>query len=217
MSQNHIVINRLHPILHGKKYHYVFTNLPKNSFLLQMVILPLIVSSLITGMSSLPSKAAGKLGLLTVAYYMTTTLIAVIMGLIFVLTIQPGHRGETITVGQDKHTLSDPVDTMLDLVRCVNIHSQQCAWWCLSTVILGGCYIAVVTKFESHYLNMEQVQTLLYILLWLVVTASDQWAWLTSACQPYLHAVLYVKEFHNFDVYIRIFLYFFFIKFCIIK
>ena len=45
-----------------------------------MVILPLVISSLIAGMAALPAKAAGKLGGLTVAYYMITTLLAVILG-----------------------------------------------------------------------------------------------------------------------------------------
>uniref|UniRef100_H2YDN1 Amino acid transporter n=1 Tax=Ciona savignyi TaxID=51511 RepID=H2YDN1_CIOSA len=57
--------------------------------MLKMMILPLIVCSLITGVANLDQKASGKLGGLAVTYYMTTTLIAVIIGIVLVVTINP--------------------------------------------------------------------------------------------------------------------------------
>uniref|UniRef100_A0A665TI27 Amino acid transporter n=1 Tax=Echeneis naucrates TaxID=173247 RepID=A0A665TI27_ECHNA len=58
--------------------------------MLQMLVLPLLISSLITGMAALDSKASGKMGMRAVIYYMTTTFIAVFIGIIIVLIIHPG-------------------------------------------------------------------------------------------------------------------------------
>ena len=49
--------------------------------MLKMLILPLIMFSLMAGLGSLDTKVAGALGWRTVLYYMTTTLIAVVLGL----------------------------------------------------------------------------------------------------------------------------------------
>ncbi|MGJ8677812.1 MAG: dicarboxylate/amino acid:cation symporter [Akkermansiaceae bacterium] len=58
---------------------------------LQMIIVPLVVSSLISGIAGLGSmRGFGRLGLKTLGFYMGTTLAAVIVGLILVNTIQPG-------------------------------------------------------------------------------------------------------------------------------
>ena len=58
---------------------------------LQMIIVPLVVSSLISGIASLGGvKGFGKLGLKTIGLYMSTSLAAVVVGLVLVNTIQPG-------------------------------------------------------------------------------------------------------------------------------
>uniref|UniRef100_A0A671K6R3 Amino acid transporter n=1 Tax=Sinocyclocheilus anshuiensis TaxID=1608454 RepID=A0A671K6R3_9TELE len=58
--------------------------------MLKMLILPLITSSLMSGLSAMDTKASGRLGLLTITYYLWTTFIAVIVGIILVLIIHPG-------------------------------------------------------------------------------------------------------------------------------
>ncbi|XP_060132479.1 excitatory amino acid transporter 1 isoform X1 [Zootoca vivipara] len=85
--------------------------------MLQMLVLPLIVSSLITGMASLDGSASGKMGFRAVVYYTATTLIAVFIGIFMVLIIHPGkgskdtlHREGTV---EQVHT----TDAFLDLVR----------------------------------------------------------------------------------------------------
>ena len=61
--------------------------------LLKMVLVPLIASSVIVGVASIgdPSRL-GLVGLSTVAYYFVTMLIAVVIGVILVTTIQPGEN-----------------------------------------------------------------------------------------------------------------------------
>ncbi|KAK7889172.1 hypothetical protein WMY93_024732 [Mugilogobius chulae] len=58
--------------------------------MLKMLILPLITSSLMSGLSSMESKACCRMGVLTVTYYLWTTFIAVVVGIILVLIVKPG-------------------------------------------------------------------------------------------------------------------------------
>uniref|UniRef100_A0A8D2LD60 Amino acid transporter n=1 Tax=Varanus komodoensis TaxID=61221 RepID=A0A8D2LD60_VARKO len=76
--------------------------------MLQMLVLPLIVSSLITGMASLDSGASGKMGLRAVVYYMATTIIAVFIGIFMVLIIHPG-KGSKETLGRLRGRASLPI------------------------------------------------------------------------------------------------------------
>uniref|UniRef100_A0A3Q2Q8P7 Amino acid transporter n=1 Tax=Fundulus heteroclitus TaxID=8078 RepID=A0A3Q2Q8P7_FUNHE len=48
--------------------------------MLKLIILPLIISSMITGVAALDSEVSGKIGLRAVIYYFSTTIIAVILG-----------------------------------------------------------------------------------------------------------------------------------------
>ncbi|CAL9696253.1 unnamed protein product [Knipowitschia caucasica] len=86
--------------------------------MLQMLVLPLIVSSLVTGISSLDSKASGKMGIRAVVYYMVTTLIAVFIGIVIVIIIRPGKGSrdsplhKTGSIEQVQAT-----DAFLDLIR----------------------------------------------------------------------------------------------------
>ncbi|KAK1883513.1 Excitatory amino acid transporter 1 [Dissostichus eleginoides] len=69
--------------------------------MLQMLVLPLLVSSLVTGMAALDSKASGKMGMRALIYYMTTTFIAVFTGIIVVLIIHPG-KGSKAEFGKQQ-------------------------------------------------------------------------------------------------------------------
>ncbi|EPY89162.1 excitatory amino acid transporter 3 [Camelus ferus] len=86
--------------------------------MLKLVILPLIISSMITGVAALDSNISGKIGLRAVVYYFCTTVIAVILGIVLVVSIKPG---VTQKVAEIDRTGSTPevstVDAMLDLIR----------------------------------------------------------------------------------------------------
>ncbi|XP_036382563.1 solute carrier family 1 member 3a [Megalops cyprinoides] len=85
--------------------------------MLQMLVLPLLVSSLITGMAALDSRASGKMGMRAVVYYMTTTVIAVFIGIIMVLIIHPGKGSKEEFTRQQKIEQVSPADAFLDLIR----------------------------------------------------------------------------------------------------
>ncbi|WP_097027336.1 dicarboxylate/amino acid:cation symporter [Clostridium peptidivorans] len=59
--------------------------------LIKMVVVPLVAFSIITGAASIgDTKSAGKIGIATFSYYMITTLVAVIIGLVFGELFKPG-------------------------------------------------------------------------------------------------------------------------------
>jgi len=57
---------------------------------LKMLIVPLVMASIITGMMSLQGDALGRLGTKTIIYYASTSLVAILIGLFFVNLLQPG-------------------------------------------------------------------------------------------------------------------------------
>ena len=84
--------------------------------MLRMLVLPLIVCSLIVGLAGLEKHATGRVGRRAVVYYLGTTLIAAILGLIIVVTIRPGVKA---SVGSDlpKQPKTRTLDSFLDLIR----------------------------------------------------------------------------------------------------
>ncbi len=59
---------------------------------LKMIVVPLVLSSLISGVTNAGSGSSlGRLGLKAMGYYLTTSLLAILTGLVLVNVIQPGH------------------------------------------------------------------------------------------------------------------------------
>ncbi|XP_060118209.1 excitatory amino acid transporter 2 [Heteronotia binoei] len=86
--------------------------------MLKMLILPLIISSLITGLSGLDAKASGRLGTRAMVYYMSTTIIAAILGVILVIAIHPGNPKLKKQLGEGKKNDEvSSLDAFLDLIR----------------------------------------------------------------------------------------------------
>lgn len=88
--------------------------------ILKSLILPLIVTSLISSVGSLDISLSKRIGTRAVVYYMMTTVMAVILGIILVTVIKPGgdgmENGEPINNKPSVRYVTTP-DTMLDLVR----------------------------------------------------------------------------------------------------
>ncbi|XP_062305722.1 excitatory amino acid transporter 3 [Osmerus eperlanus] len=86
--------------------------------MLKLVILPLIISSMITGVAALDSEVSGRIGLRAVVYYFSTTIIAVILGIVLVMTIKPGVSQTADHIDRAGTTPNvTTVDTLLDLIR----------------------------------------------------------------------------------------------------
>ncbi|KAI7814256.1 excitatory amino acid transporter 3 [Triplophysa rosa] len=86
--------------------------------MLKLVILPLIVSSMITGVAALDSEVSGKIGLRAVLYYLSTTIIAVCLGILLVTTIKPGVSQNADHIDRTGSTPNvTTIDTLLDIIR----------------------------------------------------------------------------------------------------
>lgn len=94
-----------------------------------------------SGLSAMDTKASGRLGVLTITYYLWTTFIAVIVGIILVLIIHPGTGAEK----DNHHASSGPVmtsaDALLDLIRS-DLHTIFFRFPCL---------FAFLAHFHKHF------------------------------------------------------------------
>ena len=83
-----------------------------------MLILPLIVSSIISSLAQLDAQSSGRMGARALVYYFGTTIIAAVVGIILVLSIRPGSRGGNVVRKPDSKVVEGrTVDTILDLLR----------------------------------------------------------------------------------------------------
>ncbi|KAK1802252.1 hypothetical protein P4O66_021921, partial [Electrophorus voltai] len=86
--------------------------------MLKMLILPLIISSLITGLAGLDAQSSGRLGTRAMVYYMSTTIIAAVLGVILVLMIHPGNPKLKANLGEGKKNDEvSSLDAFFDLIR----------------------------------------------------------------------------------------------------
>lgn len=87
--------------------------------ILKSLILPLIVTSLISAVGSLDISLSKRIGVRAIGYYLITTVMAVILGIILVTSIKPGGDGSEAPPSSSKQStryVTTP-DTLLDLVR----------------------------------------------------------------------------------------------------
>jgi proton glutamate symport protein len=87
--------------------------------LLKMVIVPLIFTSIIIGVSSIKDRSKiGRLGFKTFLYYISTSLIAILIGLFLANTIEPGVGASTITdVGSYDTSKLNSSNSILDILK----------------------------------------------------------------------------------------------------
>jgi len=89
---------------------------------LRLMVIPLVVTSMVCGITSLGDvRHVGRVGGLTVVYFLATTLVAVLIGIVLVETIQPGvgaddtfaYVSENVQVNEQ----STAIGTLLNVVR----------------------------------------------------------------------------------------------------
>ncbi|XP_042370671.1 excitatory amino acid transporter 3-like, partial [Plectropomus leopardus] len=86
--------------------------------LLSMVTVPLIVTNVLTGVSSLSVGTSRKINMRAMTYFISTTLLSVALGLTLVLLIEPGAGhipGKVLTDDDDDEDVSS-LYALLDLI-----------------------------------------------------------------------------------------------------
>lgn len=87
--------------------------------MLKCIIIPLVIPSLIAAIGSMDLSLSGKVGMRAIIYYMTTTVLAVILGIILVVSIRPGggkeHLDEEKNMNSRRNVTTS--DTLMDLIR----------------------------------------------------------------------------------------------------
>ncbi len=89
--------------------------------LLRMIIVPLVVTSIISGVASLGGgKALGRLFSKTLGYYVLSSFLAVMVGLLMVNLIRPGVGANMTETNQgdlpELETATSPIELLLDIV-----------------------------------------------------------------------------------------------------
>jgi Na+/H+-dicarboxylate symporter len=126
---------------------------------LRMVIIPLIVSSIISGVTSIGgSKNFGRLSLKTISYYISTTLLAIVTGLILVNLIQPG-IGAQLGLHQLPQNLNSNVeklgDTLMGIIP-VNPLTSMVEGKILPVIFFSLLFGFFITKTNDPY---KQIMT----------------------------------------------------------
>ncbi|XP_070563515.1 excitatory amino acid transporter 3-like [Ptychodera flava] len=110
---------KLHSDIEFTAKEIAYISFPGVIFLnmLKMIIIPLIFTSVTAGLAVLDTKSSGKLGGRTMLYYICTTVMAVILGIILVVSIKPGKGSpdDVTRAGSSKKVEAD--DAFMDLIR----------------------------------------------------------------------------------------------------
>uniref|UniRef100_A0A8C5VVW7 Amino acid transporter n=1 Tax=Microcebus murinus TaxID=30608 RepID=A0A8C5VVW7_MICMU len=116
--------------------------------MLQMLVLPLIVSSLVTGMASLDNKATGRMGMRAAVYYMVTTVIAVFIGILMVTIIHPGKGSKEGLRREGRIETIPTADAFMDLIR--NMFPPN---------LVEACFKQFKTQYSTRVVTRTVVRT----------------------------------------------------------
>ncbi len=85
----------------------------------QLITLPMIFCSLISGIGALESGASGKIGLRTLCYYVGTSTLAISEGLCWIFAVRPGGDVTLPPLPDDDARPREysSVDGFLDMIR----------------------------------------------------------------------------------------------------
>ena len=123
---------------------------------LKMIIVPLILTSIVTGIANIgDAQDLGKMGLKTLIYYVTTSLFAILVGLTFVNLLQPGVGAD---LGLSKnvegiHTASKGFGNFLLRLIPTNIFHSLANGDMLAIIFFAVLVGFFLTKVSDEYKN----------------------------------------------------------------
>ncbi len=121
---------------------------------LKMVIVPLILSSIISGVTSMGGgKSLGRLGGKTLLYYVCTSFFAILTGLLLVNIVRPG-VGVELGFTNNVVDLTDKVDSVKDiLLRIIpsNIFESMVKGDILPIIFFAIIFGVFISQVESKY------------------------------------------------------------------
>lgn len=108
------------------------------------------------GLSGLDAKASGRLGTRAMVYYMSTTIIAAVLGVILVLAIHPGNPKLKKQLGPGKKNDEvSSLDAFLDLIR--NLFPENLVQACFQQVTQHSNAICPFSLLSEQDSNLESV------------------------------------------------------------
>jgi Na+/H+-dicarboxylate symporter len=121
---------------------------------LKMVIIPLIFSSIISGVTSMgEGKNLGRLGLKTISYYLGTSTLAIITGLLVVNVVKPG-VGVEMGFTQSVEDLTESAGSVKDIFFRIipdNVVDAMAQGSILSVIFFAIVFGFFITKVEPKY------------------------------------------------------------------
>ena len=121
---------------------------------LKMVIIPLILSSIISGVTSMgEGKNLGRLGFKTILYYLSTSTLAILTGLVIVNIVKPG-IGVDLGFTESVEGLAEKAGSVKDILyRLVpdNIVDAMAQGTILSVIFFAIIFGYFITRVEEKY------------------------------------------------------------------
>lgn len=120
---------------------------------LTLIVVPLVSSSIITGIARIAGDPSfGRLGLKTFGFYVTTSLMAILIGLFFVNLIGPGFHQSITGVHALEESLMNREGGFIDILyqiipsNIVDVFSGKMLGLIFFSLLFGYC----ISKIESH-------------------------------------------------------------------
>lgn len=171
-----IVLNMVAPSFFIDADQYFFTPLGTIFLnLIKMLIVPLVFFSIVVGVANIGDpKALGRMGGKTIVFFLSTTAIAITIGIMLGLILQPGNKGEfDVQQASYEAAQAPPVsDTLLGIIPANPIDALatgnmlQIIFFALF-IGLGLSYLG--KKVELVHRLMEQCNELMMFLVTLVM------------------------------------------------
>ncbi|MBK8945462.1 MAG: dicarboxylate/amino acid:cation symporter [Ignavibacteriae bacterium] len=127
---------------------------------LRMIILPLLLTSIISGVANIGSgENLGRLGIKTFAYYISTSLLAILVGLFFVNILKPG-VGAELGLAKKVEGLNASTESLGDTIINIipsNLFVAFTEGQMLSIIFFSLLFGFFITKVEKKYmLNLTE-------------------------------------------------------------